>query len=394
MSTDVTVVDRLPAIQPAKKDPLDDAPPEWKQVVREAEKLAVATLTPVHLKVVMPPFRENDPKNDAARRAAWNQTVANCILVANQALKWKADVFAVAAESYVVANKLGYQGKLIAAVVNARGGLTTPLRAVHSKTKGDNFSAVVYGSKTVDLQSLSKEEKKEIFALLVRYADDDDQEANRDLAMADILAVRVSVGQCKTFDKQGEVNKQWTKDPEQKLVYTGTTKWARRYTPELMVGILSDDDLDRMKAEQRVDQTAEQRRISALIPASLDTTTFGVPADSPEFRPETEATLTTATEPGKEAEKASEPNRTREPGEDDEPPFNPPNQAEQAAARAQLEAEECLTAWGEQIAACEDVTACNKLERESLPSAPQNLRSRILEMILARRTAIRGKRGK
>ena len=86
--------------------------------------------------------------------------------------------------------------------------------------------------------------------------------------------------------------------------------------------------------------------------------------------------------------------RTREPGDDSEPPFNPPNQAEQEAARAQLDAEECLTEWGDAIAACEDLTACNKLEQESLPSAPQNLRSKILEIILARRTAIRGKRGK
>ncbi len=93
------------------------------------------------------------------------------------------------------------------------------------------------------------------------------------------------------------------------------------------------------------------------------------------------------------AKPPAEPNRTREPGDDSEPPFSPPNQAEQDAARAQLDAEECLSAWGDQIAACEDLTACNKLEQESLPSAPQALRARILELILARRTAIRGKRG-
>lgn len=309
MSTDALTVagNRLPAV---RNDPTDDAPPEWRQVIREAEKLAVATLTPEHLKVPMPPFRENDPQNDAKRRAAWNQTVANCILVANQAFKWKADVFAVAAESYVVRNKLGYQGKLIAAVVNARGGLRTPLRAIHSKTKGDSFAAVIYGSKTVDLQSLAKEAKKYIFALLVRYADDDDQEANRDLAMEDILAVRVSVGQCKTLDKEGHVNQQWTKDPEQKLIYTGTTKWARRYTPELMVGILSDDDLDRMRTAQKIEPSAEQRRISTLIPASLDTSRLGVPQVADEI-------------PLTEEEQAV--------------PFTPPTAEEQAEAREQID---------------------------------------------------------
>lgn len=378
---------------------LDDASPEWRQILREAEKLAVATLTPKHLKIEIPPAN-GTPERDSVRRAAWQQTVANCILVANQAAKWKADVFAVAAESYVVGNKLGYQGKLIAAVVNARGGLTTPLRAIHSKTKGDAFAAVIYGSKTVDLQSLGKEEKKGIFSMLIRYADSDDQEANRDLAMEDILAVRVSVGQCKTFDKNSQVNKQWTSDPEQKLVYTGTTKWARRYTPELMVGILSDDDLDRMNDDKRIEQTVEQRRISALIPASLDVTSVGVPADSQEFRPETEAEATedppfnppsaAGVAKVKEGEPVNEPPRA---GDDSEPLSNPPSQTEQEDARAKLDAEDCLAAWGDQIAACADLTACNKLEQESLPSAPANLRSSILELILAKRAAIRSQRG-
>ena len=226
MSTDLQTRPEQTRIVPAPADPLADASPEWRQTLREAEKLAVATLTPVHLKVVMPPFRENDPKNDAARRAAWNQTVANCILVANQARKWKADVFAVAAESYVVGNKLGYQGKLIAAVVNSRGGLTVPLKAMYSTGTGDNFAAVIYGKRDGDIPD-------EAWELLEKYVDSSDQAANRKLARIGVLTVRVSVGQCKTD------NKMWKADPEQKLWYTGATKWARRHAPELMVGILS-----------------------------------------------------------------------------------------------------------------------------------------------------------
>ncbi len=157
-------------------------------------------------------------------------------------------MFAVAAESYVVGNKLGYQGKLIAAVVNSRGGLTVPLKAMYSTGTGDNFAAVIYGKRDGDIPD-------EAWELLEKYVDSSDQAANRKLARIGVLTVRVSVGQCKTD------NKMWKADPEQKLWYTGATKWARRHAPELMVGILSDDDLDRMKAEQRIEQTAEQRRI-------------------------------------------------------------------------------------------------------------------------------------
>ena len=262
------------ALQQPQKDPLADASPEWRQTLREAEKLAVATLTPKHLKVEMPPARDG---NDAARRAAWNQTVANCILVANQAQKWGADVFAVAAESYVVGNKLGYQGKLIAAVVNARGGLTVPLKAMYSGGKGDDFAAVIYGKRDGDIP-------EEAWELLEKYVDDQDQKANRKLARLGVLTVRVSVGQCKTD------NKMWKNDPEQKLWYTGATKWARRHAPELMVGILSDDDLDRMRAEQKIEQTEGQKAIAALIPSTLDTSSIGVPPAKDElpFTPESD----------------------------------------------------------------------------------------------------------
>jgi len=48
--------------------------------------------------------------------------------------------------------------------------------------------------------------------------------------------VKVSVGQAKND------NQMWKKDPEQKLAYTGATKWARRWCPEILLGILIDDD--------------------------------------------------------------------------------------------------------------------------------------------------------
>ena len=56
------------------------------------------------------------------------ETVANCFLVVNQAILWEVNPFALSAETYVVKGKLGYQGKLIAAIVNKHAGLASPLR--------------------------------------------------------------------------------------------------------------------------------------------------------------------------------------------------------------------------------------------------------------------------
>ncbi len=45
---------------------------------------------------------------------------ANCVMIANQALRWGVDPFAILPSTYVVGGKLGFDGKLIAAIVNQR----------------------------------------------------------------------------------------------------------------------------------------------------------------------------------------------------------------------------------------------------------------------------------
>ncbi|GAA5117049.1 hypothetical protein JIN84_18005 [Luteolibacter yonseiensis] len=145
---------------------------------------------------------------------------ANCFLIVNQSFRWGMDPFAVMPETYVVGGKLGYQGKLIAGLVNSMADLEERLSYEFKGTKGqDDFTVIVSGK--------------------FRGAKAP-------------VTVEVSVGQAKTD------NLMWRKDPEQKLCYTGATKWARRWCPEILLGILIDDDLDHSEmrdATPRADAT-------------------------------------------------------------------------------------------------------------------------------------------
>jgi len=116
------------------------------------------------------------------------------------------DPFAVAPETYVIQNKLGYGGKLVAALLNTRAGLAGNLR-YEFKGTGDNLTVTVIG----------------------RIAGEDKDRT-----------VELSVGQAKT------PNKWWKADPMQKLCYSGSVRWARRHCPEVILGVLTDDDLDRI----------------------------------------------------------------------------------------------------------------------------------------------------
>ncbi len=193
---------------------------KFEHCYRIAEAMSRASLIPPHLK-----------------GGTKEETAANCFLVVNQALRWHMDPFLIAPETYAIGGKLGYQGKLVAAVINTRAGLAEKLSYVFNDKKGDEFAVTVSG----------------------RFEDE-----------AEPRTVTVSVGQAKTQ------NPMWVKDPEQKLVYTGSIKWARRHKPEIIMGVVTDDDLDAVREQVAIDnmklvKTPQIETMAAMPPVTEPT---------------------------------------------------------------------------------------------------------------------------
>jgi len=171
----------------------------FEHMIRIAGLMAGASLIPDHL-------WKNTKTNEAFTP---EQVKANCFLIVNQALRWGIDPFAAAPETYVVGGKLGFQGKLVAAIINYRAPIESNL-AYSYTGKGDDLTITV--SATIKGETEPR-------------------------------TVTLSVGQAKTG------NQMWTKDLEQKLVYSGATKWARRHCPEVILGVLTDDDIEKMNED-------------------------------------------------------------------------------------------------------------------------------------------------
>lgn len=157
-------------------------PANMEQAMKLAEMMSGAKLVPQHLQ----------------------GKAADCLLVIEQASRWKMSPFAVAQCTSVIQGKLMYEGKLVAAVVNANGGLEERLSFDYTG-EGENRKITVSGK----------------------------FKGEKDPRTVDVI-----------FKDVKTANSMWVKQPDQQLMYSGTRAWARRHAPELMLGVYSPEEFD------------------------------------------------------------------------------------------------------------------------------------------------------
>lgn len=165
----------------------------FEQLQRVASMMSKAGLVPAHL------------------RGA--DHVADCFLVAAQAFRWRIDPFAVAQHSFVVSGKLGYEGKLIAAVINTHRKI--------EKNLDYRYSGAGKDRKVVVFAQLKGEDK-----------------------------VREIEG---TVEQWATENPKWKSMPDQMLSYRGAREWARRHLPEAVLGIDADEPGETVTLTPRAD---------------------------------------------------------------------------------------------------------------------------------------------
>lgn len=172
----------------------------FDQAQRVALTMAQSTITPKHLRF--------DSRTD--RELTLPEKAANCFRIVNQALRWNMDPFAVMDKTYFVDGRLAYEGQLVASVIQTSGVLQGRLQHKHDG-QGEAMRVTISGT-------LKGE--------------------------SDPRTVELTVKQGRTK------NAMWDKNPAQKLIYSATLLWARRHCPEVILGVMTDDDLDTIQ-EQR-----------------------------------------------------------------------------------------------------------------------------------------------
>lgn len=140
--------------------------------------------------------------------------LANCFLIVNQARLWRIDPWALAQATSVVHGRLMFEGKAITAVLEATRGIR--LKFEWNNEQGDAFGITVTERRPV-------EEGDEL------------------------RSISGTVGAWKTKGKGGGVSQAWLPPANRmQLAYRGAREWCRLHEPAVVLGVLMDDDADRM----------------------------------------------------------------------------------------------------------------------------------------------------
>jgi len=154
-----------------------------------------------------------------------------CMAVALQALDWQMNPFAVAGKSYQVNGTIAYEAQLIAAVVNTRSGIKGRLKYAYEGS-GNDMTCTVTG--TLDGEEYSY-----------------------------------------TSPPIGSITPKnsplWKTDPQQQLGYFSARSWARRYTPEVILGVYDREEAEQFQGPDNArDITPAQPSVMARLKAAQE----------------------------------------------------------------------------------------------------------------------------
>lgn len=152
----------------------------------------------------------------------------DCLAIVMQAARWGMDPFAVANKTFFVNDRIAYEAQLINAVVNSSGLLKGRLRPEWDG-EGDALSCTVTGNIRGEEAPLKR--KVEIKTITTK---------NSPL---------------------------WKQDPSQQLAYYAQRAWARLYTPEVILGVYTPDEVEAMDPAPASVTPARTVSISDMIEA-------------------------------------------------------------------------------------------------------------------------------
>ncbi|WP_307727822.1 RecT family recombinase [Massilia sp. TS11] len=170
----------------------------------------------------------------------YRNSPGDCLAVVMQSVQWGMNPFAVAQKTHFVQGKIGYEAQLVAAAIESSGVLTK-----------DNFGFEWFGpwEKIIGKFDIKKGDKGEYRVPGWTLAD----EAGCGVRVTGTLRATGTVRTLELLLAQARTRNSslWADDPKQQLAYLAEKRWARLYTPGVILGVYTPDELEEMPREPR-----------------------------------------------------------------------------------------------------------------------------------------------
>lgn len=198
---------------------------------------------------------------------------ADCAAVVMQAMQWRMNPFAVAQKTHLVNGALGYEAQLVNAVIQSSGvtvdrfnyewygpwekiiGKSKVCTAPAKGTKGAADYKKEYQFRVPDYQMQDEDGLGvRIWATLRGEAEP---------RVLELLLVQASVRNSPL----------WATDPKQQLAYLAVKRWTRLYSPDVILGVYTPDELDEVNREMRditPQATAATQNVIDSLPECTD----------------------------------------------------------------------------------------------------------------------------
>jgi hypothetical protein len=154
---------------------------------------------------------------------------ANCFLVVNQAVRWGMDPFAVVGCCSVVHGRLMYEGKLVAAVIQAKSKVR--LRFEYNDASGKALGIRVVG------RLPGEDFDRDIFGTVADWE---------------------TTAKNSPWDRAGNWRRQ--------LAYRGAREWARLHDPSALLGVYADDEFDEVEAKPQAIESKPKPLLTSSFP--------------------------------------------------------------------------------------------------------------------------------
>lgn len=173
-----------------------------------------------------------------------------CLAIIELAAAWELMAYSVANQSYVVKDRLCFMGQLVHAVIKKRVPLKYPALGLETRYEGDGPTRKVI-----------------VFAEVIVAPD----------GTSKVLEWESPVFK----DIEPKNSPLWTTDPDQQLFYRTTSRWQRRYFPEIMLGVYTKDEIEDMTEDARAEwardvtpETSKGTGIATRLPGKYTTEGF------------------------------------------------------------------------------------------------------------------------